>query len=81
MVNFGLSIRLLLGIVGQLIPLFRGINCLLSAIFAVLAAMRFSQSHQAVVFTVCFIASLLLLGVIRPNDIIWLRGLLHKVEN
>jgi stage V sporulation protein B len=80
MVNFALSFKLLLGAVGKLLPIFCAIHCLLSAILSVRIAMRVPDYCQEILFTVCFIAFLILFGCIQVNDFIWIQRLLHKEE-
>ena len=78
LLNFVLSIRLLLKIVKKLISFHKMGFCLLSAILAVLSAMAFPSNLQYIVFVGSLVFLLFLLGVINRNDLIWIRTFLRS---
>jgi len=76
LLNFGLSIRLLLKMVGKVIQLRTAALCILSAVCGVLGAKTFhSAFNGCVVFTTVFGALLLLLGIVQKRDLKWIQGL------
>jgi len=76
LVNFLLSIRLLIKMVGQILPLQTALLCLCSALFSVMTA-RLVPIGSVPIFCVLFILLLTLLGVFRRRDFQWFMGLLH----
>lgn len=77
LINFALSIRLLLKMVGKIIDLRTVIFCILSAILGVLAAQRIPETFKFASFAAVFVPLLLLLGIVDKEDILWVKGLLH----
>ena len=76
-INFGLSLRRLLNITGEHIPLHIPLFTLSAAAGAVWAAAHLSTGWiQAVAFLVVWVCLLYLFGVLRREDLRWLKGLL-----
>lgn len=77
LLNFCLSIRLLIKLVGKVIRLRSAMLSILSAVCGVVAAyMIGSEIMRCVAFTMVFAALLMLLGVVRKADIQWIRGMI-----
>lgn len=78
LLNFCLSIRLLFRIVGVVIHVKTASLCIFAAVTAVGAA-HFVPSDigACAAFSLIFSLLLLLLGIVRRNDILWLKGLVR----
>lgn len=76
LINFILSIRLLLKLVGKIIRLRTGIFALAAALCGIIAGSLLPGHLQIVGFSLVFFALLMLLGVIQREDILWLKGLI-----
>ena len=78
-INFGLSFRRLLIITGERIPIRIPLLTLLAAIGAVFGASHITgHATQAVGFLLLWGCLLYLLGILRGEDLVWLKGLLRK---
>ena len=78
LLNFCLSIRLLFRIVGAVIHIKTPLLCLLAAVAAVSIARLIPPGFvECAAFTLIFSLLLLLLGIVRKNDILWLKGLIR----
>ena len=78
LLNFCLSIRLLFRIVGAVIHVRTPLLCLLAAVAAVIIARLIPPGIvECAAFTLIFSLLLLLLGIVRKNDILWLKGLIR----
>lgn len=78
LLNFCLSIRLLFRIVGAVIHIKTPLLCLLAAVAAVSIARLIPPGiGECAAFTLIFSLLLLLLGIVRKNDILWLKGLIR----
>lgn len=75
LINFLLSIRLLLKMVGRLMPLRIPVFCFAATVFSIAAA-SFVRSGKWVVFSLLFTLLLVLMGVFRKQDLRWLKGLI-----
>jgi len=79
LVNFGLSLRRLLIITGESIPLHVPLLSGIATCFSVWASSHLSApSLQAIVFPVLLGCMLYLMKVVSREDIAWLKGLVHK---
>ena len=77
-INFGLSLRLLLKVTGPRLPLHVPLLAFSAAVAAVWCAGQFqSIGGQITAFTATFFSLLFLLKVAKKEDILWLRGLLR----
>ena len=75
LLNFILSIRLLFKLVGNILPFHKALFCITSALCGVLAGMLLSGVLQTLGFCGAFCALLMLFGVIRKEDVLWVVGL------
>lgn len=79
LINFLLSIRRLLIITGEKIPLHIPLLTLSAAIAALRgASIPVLAAGRVTAFTLLLGSLLCLLGILRKEDAVWLRGLLHK---
>ena len=78
LLNFGLSIQLLLGIVKEFVSFHRIVFSLLSVILAVFIAMKFPPQFHCILFIISFTVLLFLLGVIDRNDLDWICSLIQN---
>ncbi len=79
LINFGLSLRRLLIITGEKIPISVPVCGLFGAAAGIWAASHLSgPALQAVAYPVLLVCLLYLLNIISREDVLWLRGLLHK---
>ena len=76
LINFILSIRLLLKLVGKIIRLRTGIFALAAALCGIIAGSLLPGQFQIIGFSIVFFALLMLLGVVDREDILWLKGLI-----
>lgn len=76
LINFGLSIRLLLKLVGRIIHIKTAFTCILAAVISVCVVTYVKSALLAGFCFVLLFASLLaLLGVVKKTDFTWLKGL------
>ena len=79
LLNFVLSVRLLLKIVGKIAKIQTIVMCILSAIFSIMIGnLLFDRIFACYGFCIIFTALLFLLGVIKRRDLIWLKGLVFR---
>lgn len=79
LINFGLSIRLLLKLVGRIIRIRTALSCILAAVISVYAVTFVNSTMLACVNFVLLFGSLLaLLGVVKKADFIWIKGLVRS---
>ena len=79
MLNFGLSLRRLLKITGEHIPLHIPMLTLAAGLGSIWGVSFLSHpSLRAIVFPALLCSMLYLLRIIRREDIVWLKGLVHK---
>lgn len=79
LINFGLSIRLLLKLVGRIIRIRTALSCILAAVISVYAVTFVKSTMLACVYFVLLFGSLLaLLGVVKKADFIWIKGLVRS---
>jgi hypothetical protein len=78
LVNFALSIRLLLKLVGRILRIRTALSCILAAVVSVYAV-TFAKSFilTCVYFVLLFGSLLVLLGVLKKTDFTWLKGLVR----
>ena len=76
LINFLLSIRLLLKLIGHVISLRTVIWIILSAVIAVVLGCGLPLNLQIVGFIIVFSIILTLLGVVKRQDLFWLKGLI-----
>lgn len=77
LLNFCLSIRLLLKLVGQVIRPRMAAMCILSAICGILAAQWIKSAFSGcIVFIIVFATFIRLLGIINKRDIQWIKRLI-----
>ena len=77
LLNFALSIGLLVKLVGKVIPMQTAFACLLAALGAVIAASFVKSVLACLCFVLLFGALLILLGVIKGADFAWVKGLVR----
>ena len=76
LINFTLSIRLLLKLVGKIIRLRTGIFALIAALCGIIAGCLLPEKIQVAGFSIVFGALLMLLEVVKREDVLWLKGLI-----
>ena len=76
LVNFILSIRLLLKLVGQIIQVHTAVWVIFAAAMGTLAGCTLPAALQIVGFVTVFSVLLVLFGVLRKEDLIWIKGLI-----
>lgn len=76
LINFILSIRLLLKLVGKIIRLHTVIFVLSAAISGIIAGSLLTSKFQIVGFMLIFGAVLVLQGIVKREDIQWVKGLI-----
>ena len=79
LLNFALSLRRLLKITGETIPFYIPAFTAIALLLAVWGAVSFSHGAARVISYIALLGSLLyLLKVISKEDVLWVKGLLHK---
>ena len=80
LINFLLSLRLLLKITGPVLPIRKPIFCFVSASIGVLAALCFPGWIRCVVFFPVFFSLLTLLQVVEKEDLFWVKSLVKQKQ-
>lgn len=81
LLNFCLSVRLLFRMTGILIPIKTVLMCILSAVAGITTGMCFNMVWQRIcAFMIIFTSLLILLGVVKTFDYIWLKKLIKQAK-
>lgn len=75
LINFLLSIRLLVKVVGRVLSVRVPLLCILSAAVGTLTVMRIPGIGSCFLFAGVFGGLLFLLGILRKSDLMWIKGL------
>jgi hypothetical protein len=79
LVNFILSVCLLRKLIGKIFPLGTTVLCLIAAAGSVMAAQLVHTVLGAnIAFVLLFSALLVLLGILKQQDIHWIKGLVSR---
>ena len=77
LLNFALSMGLLVKLVGRVIPMKTAFACLLAAVGTVIAAGFADSPLSCICFVLLFAPLLVLLGVVNGADLAWVKGLVQ----
>lgn len=75
LINFILSLRLLMKLVGNIASLRTGIYTFVAAGSGIITGLFLPSSFQIAGFILAFCATVMLLGVVKREDVLWLKGL------